>query len=412
VDGWAAFWTIGGADQVVGLLNLNNTSQVYFTSQYSNALWGGMVHGTVCVTPGIDTVTGYRYIIRATQGLTGAFGFEGVETLGFCTSALCGGLGSSIVRLNNWPILSSAVQFPASGSQIPAITYPPFHCTDATFITGLCHIGAHGAYVAVNGRQFVNLNFDTGSYFQGWIGMFLIASGDLMGVPAEAGGGLYAQFPIWGFSDTHGVCSSSIPICTFNTDSDLVQTPGVITPSFLVTNGTTASPIVVTSSPNYSGMNGDSLLFGGVKGLTGLNGVSTVGGLSGATFNAGGTTGGGTYTAGTGMFTLNAKPPAAPYQNEIIQFDYTHLLDVSPTYKVTRINKARAEGYNDSYVDSAYYLQVHVNCNPAQTLCSYNSNMGFPDSMGVFMVNTGSSPPPPGNLSTLRSTTVRGTTVH
>jgi hypothetical protein len=408
-DGWVAFWTSGGTDQLIGLLNLNNVSQVYFSPQYSNALWGGMTHGTACVSVGIDSVTGYRYIVRGTNGLSGAFGTEGVEILGYCANSTCGGPSTSIVRLNNWPVILSGVQFPASGSQTPAITSPPYHCSDATFVTGLCHTGAHGCYVQIGGQQFIQLNQATGTPFMQWVVLMLESSGDYMYVPVEAGGGTYAEFPIWAFSDTHNSCSSTSPLAGMDTDSDLVDTAVTNVPSWLITNGTATSPIVVTSSSNYTGSNGDSILAAAVKGLSGLNGVWTVGALSGSTLNAVGTTGSGSYTAGTGVFTKNVKPlQNIPYQNEIMVFDYTNIL--SSSYTVKRIAKARSVPYNLSYLDSSYYLQEHVNFSPDMTKFNFNSNLGYPDSMAVFLGLTSVAPANP--ALTMRNATWRFSTAR
>jgi hypothetical protein len=410
-DNWVAFWTVGGADQKVGIVNLANPAQTYLSPQYSNALWGGMVHGEACISVGIDSVTGFRYIVRATNGLTGAFGTEGVEILGYCANSTCGGPGTTLVRLNNWPVNPTQVQFPASGSQTPAITFPAFHCDDTCFIAGFAKIGAHGCYVEVSGQQFIQLNIQTGTPFMAWVVLMKESSGDLMYVPAEAGGGTYAQFPIWGFSDTHNSCSSVSPLAGMDTDSDLVQNANTNVPSFLITNATTASPIVVTSSSNYTGANGDSILAAGVKGLSGLNGVWTVGALTGATLNAVGTTGSGTYTGSTGVFTKNIKPPVQPYQNEIMVFDYTHILDGSPSYTVTRLAKARSMPFSQSYTnDSPYYLQSHVNFSPDMTKFNFNSNLGFPDSMAVFMGFTSVAPTNP--ALTTRKTTWRFSTAR
>jgi hypothetical protein len=409
-DNWVAFWTVGGADQKVGIVNLANPSQTFLSAQYSNALWGGMTHGTACISVGIDSVTGFRYIVRGTNGLSGAFGTEGVEILGYCANSTCGGPGTTLVRLNNWPVNPTQVQFPASGAQTPAITFPAFHCNDACFISGLAKIGAHGCYVEVGGQEFIQLNIQSGTPFMAWVVLMKESSGDLMYVPAEAGGGTYAQFPIWGFSDTHNSCSSVSPLAGMDTDSDLVQNASTNVPSFLVTNATTASPIVVTSSSNYTGSNGDSILAGGVKGLSGLNGVWTVGALTGPTLNAVGTTGSGTYTGSTGVFTKNIKPPVQPYQNEIMVFDYTHILDGSPSYTVTRLAKARSVPYNQSYVDPTYYLQEHVNFSPDMTKFNFNSNLGFPDGMTMFIGTTSVAPTNP--ALTTRKTTWRFSTAR
>lgn len=177
-----------------------------------------------------------------------------------------------------------------------------------------------------------------------------------MGIDTAAGGGLTTILPIP--NATHVGAARKGNVWVIGMDTSLTLT------SWKVTNmtGNGVSPVHVTSDTAYTGANGDVLTFGSVAGNTALNGpkTCTVANLSGTGFDCTGTTGNGTYTAGTGGFYLGTRTlGSGSFGYEIDVVNMPTLSGSNPSVSAMRFlrhNITRGCGGSDQYFDSANLL--------------------------------------------------------
>jgi hypothetical protein len=394
-DNFLAFKTLddagtpgsGSPDRKICLLNLNDLSVNPCTTTFPSNLYSPKA---VSLSVGVDSVTGYRYVIKNDVVQDGPGHITGEEFLKWKPGDV------NITHWVYWPVHNNSRQtaFPGNGGA----------CNETLYLAQECSAEGHLTMVEVDGRQFVN-TLVVPNQQPNSVALLLIAAGDLMTTPVElgTGGGQYATFSICPENcDTHPSAAQLAPVVAVDIDGDVGLSNGPIT--WFVTAATAATPIHITVTQScggcplgYSGANGDVVLIGSLYNITGLteqvgaNGLCTVANLSGTgrDFDCAGTVGGGTYTNSPtpGVVTKNVKPPTGSYQGEILIFDYTNLFR-NHTYTVKRWGKMRTITYITGTLDS-YYGQGHVNIDPSGTLFNYGSNFGFPSQLVMMMGSTG-----------------------
>lgn len=359
-DNWISFWA--DADNILGIINLNNPSQVVFAN-LGTLPW---FHFRTCaVSKGVDAVTGKRYIIaEGTGGPSEIFSYKPGDL--------------ALVDEGTMPRKLNTV----SPQRVP---YAGPHCdTVTTSTTQDCYGAQHSDTVAVNGVQYYVFTYQQGQpFFQHVTFMRFNAGADLMTTAVEAGGGMTYTYPVFtGNGDVHIGCAKKAPSCVVETDSDPPIT------GWQVTGATNSAPITITSQPAFMGTNGDVLLINNVGGNTAANGLCTVGNLTNSSFQCVGSAGKGVYASGTGSFIRNVTPDGSNHQSEISTIDASQI--GSRVFRINRLAKHRSFAISGDYLDAGgYYGQSHPNISPDGSLIVFESNNGTPDNVGVFtLINT------------------------
>jgi len=155
--------------------------------------------------------------------------------------------------------------------------------------------------------------------------------------------------------------------------------------------------------------------------LTLTDNAGTVSGATaqwGSTFNCGGTLGG-TWTAGTGIFTPDVTMATSgvngPYQNQSDMM----ILDFSPMatgtsatpINVVELLKTRGVSVIGDYTGTDYYVS-QTSISPDGTLQCGHSDSGAPDNLAVYCGATGFSLPTPTGNTTFSGATISGVTVR
>lgn len=351
-DNWWAFYT--DTDAKVCAINLSNVSQApCATRTFSPSL------GTpdfVMISKGTSVSSGKRYVFLNGTSYVPIWQFSDADP--------------SLTFFGRLPVGYSA-QYSGSPSFDTA-------CTDAAVALSACSPSSHMDTVEISGEQYAVFSAQAVSPFMVVVMYSKIASGDLMTTAVETGGGATFSLPISdGNLGMHIACAKQAPYCAAEKYQYIPST------SWKVTNATNASPIVITSDTGYTGANNDVLLINNVGGNTAANGLCTVAGLSGTTFNCAGSTGNGTYTASTGSFTLNTAPATSPHGEEVLVIRGLNA-------EVRRIVKHRSIPYSDTYTGvGGYQEQPKTSILTDGSRLIFDSNFGFPDGIGVYSVMTG-----------------------
>lgn len=201
---------------------------------------------------------------------------------------------------------------------------------------------------------------------------------------ADEGGGARIDFGAgFGQQDQHLAGARNVSVVAWDNDGD---TPSVV--AWKISGATNASPIVITTTTNYTGANGDILLINGVLGNTAANGLCTVANLSGASFECAGTVGSGTYTANTGSLVKNATPTNKPFQMQTFLGILTNANPRQIIVKQMYIH--RSCSINDR-LGSNYYGQPHLSLSDNAEKIAFESNNCIPDNYAVYVADTGFS---------------------
>jgi hypothetical protein len=295
--------------------------------------------------------------------------------------------GASVI-VDEGPLPFNPAGYYNNGGTPGPMRVQPTSSSDCT--PGWCPTSEH--------EDWFNVNFPNGSHVFRFLGggpssptlQYAAAQDFSLGVTGvfvdtEAGGGQYLVALLNSGQDTHHSCADLAAVCVFDTDGNDPPTTG-----YQITNVTTSggNP-TITSSPNYGGGNGDTLLVNNVGGITGMAGIAKchVASLSGATFNCDNLTTSGTYTANTGAFTLDVFPSAFPHQNETVFVDFTNIASKQITFR--RLRKHASLGLNDHLSAGGYYGQPHTTISADGTLACGTSNHGIPDYYLVECFPTG-----------------------
>lgn len=404
-DGWLAFLTVDSisTDNKIGLLNTRSPATAFLTASFPNDLYSPKA---ISLSPGVDTSTGCRYILKNDVPQDPPAHIEGMEFLKFC---------SGDTAITHWAYHPRKSQFAFSGP-FPGLGGA---CDGAAYKRSECTSGSHYSMVEVGGRQFFS-EIVPNSSMPTSHALLLIAAGDKMNVPVEtdAAGGQYATFSLSAqISDTHHSAATNAPVVVVSLDSDVGTGPsaGPTGPIvWWITGATTASPIHVTISQScgdgtdarcpagYNGSNGDVILVSGIWGITGFtgqvghHGLCTIANLAmdKKSFDCAATIGVGTYTALSGEITANAKPASIAYQNQNLVFTYPSDFFTSHTYTVRRVNVGRSPGYASRYSSQSYNDQLHTNMSQDGQYMYWETNMGYPGEIVLMMAATGYVPPP------------------
>jgi len=214
-DGYMSYFS--NPDLKLCAVNLFNTSLNICTDPIDPAIWSTK---GVRITPGFDSVTGYRYLVKGDSNNCIA-----------CTVHLIGDdwykwkLGDTkIVHSHFQPKQRFYRAAPPAGQ-----TANGGVCLQADYTaggTGHCQPAAHEAFVEIGGREFVLTQF-SGSNNPQIMQVQSIGTTDNMATPAEVGGGAYASFSTGiNLSDSHVGCSDFHPVCVFENDTDVFDGGG------------------------------------------------------------------------------------------------------------------------------------------------------------------------------------------
>jgi hypothetical protein len=352
-DNWWVYKT-DATDKQVCAINLDNVAQNPCASYNVSPALG--VVDFVQISKGTSVSTGKRYVFVGGINYTPMFQFADAD--------------SSLTAFGRMPAKPSEVWY--SSAPLYETT-----CTDAVATSGWCYKTEHQDTVEIGGEQYLAFGFQQSNPFLGHALLAKIAAGDLMTTASEAGGGGYYNLPQTnGNFGMHPGCAKQGPFCVFE------KYPSPTVTSFKITNATNATPIVITSDPAYTGINGNVVLINNVGGNLAANGKCTVAGLSGATFNCSGSVGNGTYTSGTGAYTLDATPATSSHGFELY---VTVGLNA-----VRRVAIHRSVPFSNTYTEvGGYYSQPRTPISATGNYLYPDSNMGYPDGVGVFQITTG-----------------------
>ena len=228
------------------------------------------------------------------------------------------------------------------------------------------------------GRQIFFWSFSEIYGNRTYLATMLLNKGADMLQPVEAGGGLRLLYPsdAGDFStDGHYGCTWG-GVCVFTPygDSDGIEAKKITA----VTPGASCS--ITSEDHGYS--TGASILIGGSKGITNINGVFsvTVTGLN--TYRLDGQSCSGVYVAGSANSARNvATAPNKPNRQEIVM--------VRPGQEVRRLAIHRAKTYKNGSDMLSYYQSPRSSLSRDGRFVAFASNLGIPEQPSVYIVDAG-----------------------
>lgn len=199
--------------------------------------------------------------------------------------------------------------------------------------------------------------------------------------PVEAGGGLrflYPNDPQNWTTDTHFGCNWR-GLCVA---SSYGNSGGI--PARAISAIRTGSTCEVVTPAAHGMANGQSVVVGGVLGVTGAGGVSNIQSTGSNSFLLVGKSCNGTYQAGTGSFVLNVPTATdSPNRGEIVV--------LRPGHEVRRIAHHRAKPFDNAPFLLGYYATPRASISRDGQFVAFESNWGVPDQSSVWVVATGTS---------------------
>ena len=360
-----------GDDRTLVVLNLNGPSQCgAFTAASYTASFAGFSNFTPLTVrlSNTDVVSGQKYIVVE----NGAGGNRLYSMPGS---------GGTVTDMGFFPakpgIHQDANIFDGNGTCIAALEALNDVCEFVGHMTSMEIGGIQGWGGSAYARRHPNIDIFLFERFS--------VGTALMGIDTAAGGGATMIFPtnLTG-TDTHfSAARQGNVFVVSNNSAPVIST-------FKVTGATNTPTIHVTSSPAYTGANGDVLNISNVYGNTALNGLGscTVANLSGTTFDCLGLAGNGAYVASTGVFYKNAALTMCPH---CLENDVFNLRSLNPTdWTLLRHSISRSLQGATSYLEAnGYYSQAHAYLKQDGSAFGFESNYGFPDRVGVYMGFTG-----------------------
>jgi hypothetical protein len=381
-DDWGCYSEAGGSPNRAVMVN-HNTGQIYYGNFPVDWTANGY-HGRNSQCTVQSPVNGNRYMVLS--NFTGPFSIAVVFYLP------PGGTSLSLYGTDGYlPVRSDAI----------AGTNPLWtgaHCTPTNaFVQGSCQPYAHST-VGFDGAGNPFIFSAEIANIEGTVNtvaaLYLDAGIDNLLTPSEAGGGMHViglvgkSSPSQGFQDYHVGCAKTQPVCFLTedfTNSSIGVAPQI---SVTVTGASNTSPITITTSPAYSGANGDSVCIASVLGNTAANGCWTISNFSGGTTFTIPPAGNGVYTASGGL-TQNVASDysVSPYPTETMIVDLSNI--AAP--RIVRLLQTRSVAFAGGYMGS-YYGQGHGSISGDGKVFGFDSNMGKPDATNLYVAPTGVVP--------------------
>lgn len=283
-------------------------------------------------------------------------------------------------------------------------------CAGSALSAGICEYTQHSAMVTINGVVYWFDGGDASQFpFYNAPSLNRLDVGiDKSHIPVEEGGGKYEPMAVMSGlasgQSIHVSGAANVPVVS-------VDISGAQVCALRITNVTGTSPLhyattdPVTGTPGFCALaNGNTLIINGVQGVTNANfthnspcSVANLSIGSPSTWDCNGSSGSGTYTASTGVATLDVVPPfTKSRQSEILVYDLTNF----PTSTVIHRFNLRSFLYVGYIVTSTgYYDQPHATLsNDGMEIC-WQAGYGTPDGTGVYCAPTGYVPGGPSVVS-------------
>ncbi|MBL8236979.1 MAG: hypothetical protein JNM66_06145 [Bryobacterales bacterium] len=232
-----------------------------------------------------------------------------------------------------------------------------------------------------NGNQILFWN-----YYDPYSNRYALASGmlnkrELISRPVEENGGLRLLYPTdsgnW-MVDAHFGCNWA-GLCTYTPYGSVgtLKAPSISS----IQQGPSC---VAKTIGAHELATGDPILIAGAKGVTSINGPSTVTVLSSTSFSINGRSCGGNYESNSASVVRNIQKAAPlPFRDEII---------ISrPGHEFRRIAVHRARLYENNVNLTPYYQSPKATLSPDGRFVAFISNMGLPENASVWIGTTGIS---------------------